>query len=346
MVADVSPKISVIMSVYNSAAFVKEAIDSVLQQTYSDFEFIIINDGSTDTSEDLILAVTDKRIRYVRNEGNKGLIYSLNHGVSIAKGRYIARMDADDICDVSRFQKQIHEFEKSPELIVCGSFIKTFGAEENYIDYMPVSHGDILSSIFFTCPFAHPSVMMRKEALAKLNSVYREEYKHSEDYDLWSRLVFTGTCKNIPEFLLNYRVHTAQVSTVHEAVKYRNVTKIQSNIASEFNLTLNPSESSILLNLFKGISRKDRTYLNETRLLIEKLYAYFSKKYPEYSQINARIMVARWLKICGNSGLGFYNVKSAFNLSFISLKYIKFKDLLKLFYKTLTNYQQIERQDG
>lgn len=343
MVANVDPKISVVLPVYNNAVFLKEAIGSVLQQTFSDFELIIINDGSKDDSESVILSFNDARINYLKNENNKGLIFTLNRGFAVARGKYIARMDADDICDKTRFQKQAGEFEKDPRLVVCGSFIKRFGAEESHVNYMPVSHDDIISSIFFTCPFAHPSVMIRREALAKLDVVYREEYKHTEDYDLWSRLVFTGNCKNIPEYLLNYRVHAAQTSTVHEDLKYKNVMKIQRNVAFHFGIEPNAAESAILLNLFKGISRKDKGFLNETRMLIEKLHNAFVKKYPEFSTINAQILVSRWFKVCGNSGLGFSNIKNAFSLSFFRLKYLKFKDLIKLFYKTITNYQQIEK---
>lgn len=343
----IAPKISVVMSVYNSSAFVAEAIESVLQQSFSDFEFIIINDGSSDNSEAIITSFKDKRINYIVNEGNKGLIYSLNRGISVAKGQYIARMDADDVCDKTRFQKQINEFEKDPQLVICGSFIKTFGGgKETFVDYMPTSQEEIISSIFFTCPFAHPSVMIKKESLMKLDNIYREEFKHSEDYDLWSRLVFTGNCKNIPEFLLNYRVHSAQVSTVHEDLKYKNVTKIQSNISQHFGFAPTNQESKILLNLFKGISRKDKNYLLETASLINKLYTHLEKKYPKYSQIHAQILVSRWFKVCGNSGLGFSNVKNAFSLPFFKVKYLKFRDLIKLLYKSAINYQQLEKQNG
>ena len=99
------------MSVYNSAAFLVEAIESVLKQTFSDFEFIIINDGSSDETETIISSFNDNRIVHVNNDGNKGLIYSLNYGISISRSQYIARMDADDICDKTRFEKQIREFE-------------------------------------------------------------------------------------------------------------------------------------------------------------------------------------------------------------------------------------------
>ena len=97
--------------------------------------------------------------------------------------------------------------EKDENLVVCGSFIKTFGnGTEQYISHIPITNAQILASIFFTCPFAHPSVMIKKEALLQLEEAYREDYKHSEDYDLWSRLVFVGNSINIPEFLLNYRI--------------------------------------------------------------------------------------------------------------------------------------------
>lgn len=347
MDADINPKISVVMPVYNGGKYLAVAIKSILDQTISDFELIIVNDGSSDNSESIIHSFNDKRINYFVNDGNKGLIYSLNKGISLAKGEFIARMDADDICDKSRFQKQIGEFEKDLNLVVCGSFIKTIeNNKEEFVSHMPVSHAQIISSIFFTCPFAHPAVMMRKEALLKLDVVYREDYPHSEDYDLWSRLVFLGNCKNIPEYLLNYRIHSNQVSTVYETPKYNTLVKIQTNILSRFDIMPSASESAVLLNLFKGISRKDKNYLKETALFLNKLHTHFIQKYPQYEDTHAQILVSRWFKVCGNSGLGISNVKSAFSLPFFKIKYLKFKDVFKLLYKTVINYQQIEKQNG
>lgn len=343
----VNPKISVVMPVYNGAEFLAEAIESVLKQSFPDFELVIVNDGSSDNSETVIKGFSDKRIVYVKNELNKGLIFSLNKGISIAKGVFVARMDHDDVADAHRFEKQINEFVKDPDLVICGSFIKTFeNSKEEFISHMQSTHAQILSSIFFTCPFAHPTVMMKKEALLKLNTVYREDYPHSEDYDLWSRLVFSGKCKNIPEYLLNYRVHSSQVSTVYENYKYESVMKIQANILSHFSIIPSASESAILLNLFKGVSRKDKVYLNETALLLNKIYTAFVQKYPQYTEVHAQILVSRWFKVCGNSGLGLANVKNAFSLPFFKLKYLKFKDLIKLLYKTFTNYQQLEKQNA
>ena len=343
----INPKISVVMPVYNGAAFLSEAIESILKQSFSDFELIIVNDGSSDNSESVINGFSDERIVYVKNETNKGLIFTLNKGVGLSKGVYIARMDHDDVADVLRFEKQINEFKKDPDLVICGSFIKTFENDKTeFISHMQSTHAQIISSIFFTCPFAHPTVMMKKEALMKLDAVYREDYPHSEDYDLWSRLVFSGNSKNIPEYLLNYRVHNSQVSTVFEEHKYRSVVKIQTNILSRFDIIPSETESAILLNLFKGVSRKDRVYLNETALFLNKIHTAFVRKYPQYRDIHAQILVGRWFKVCGNSGLGFANVKNAFSLPFFKVKYLKFKDLIKLLYKSITNYQQIEKQNA
>lgn len=344
MAKDVNPLISVLMPVYNGQQYLAEAIESILNQTYRNFELLLLDDGSSDNSEHIIKAFNDSRIIYIKNETNKGLIYTLNRGVGLAKGTFIARMDADDVSVVSRFEKQIEEFKKDEKLVICGSFIKTFGnGAEQYISHMPVTNAQILASIFFTCPFAHPSVMIKKESLLQLNEFYREDYKHSEDYDLWSRLVFVGNCKNIPEFLLNYRVHDKQVSTVFEDHKYQSVSKIQTNLLSQFNIVPTAIESQFLLNLFKGISKKDKHYLYSGLVFLDKLHRQFAAKYPNYIEDHSQVLVSRWVKICGNSGMGLLNIKLAFKLPFFKVKYLKFKDFIKLFYKTITGYKQLDK---
>jgi len=183
----------------------------------------------------------------------------------------------------------------------------------------------------------------KKESLLKLNDFYREDYKHSEDYDLWSRLVFVGNSKNIPEFLLNYRVHDKQVSTVFEDHKYQSVSKIQTNLLSKFDIVPTETESNFLLNLFKGISKQDKEYLYSCLAFLDKLYNQFAIKYPSYINEHSQVLVSRWFKICGNSGMGLLNLKLAFKLPFFKVKYLKFKDFIKLFYKTITNYKQLDK---
>ncbi|MBK6984695.1 MAG: glycosyltransferase [Bacteroidetes bacterium] len=345
MAKDVNPLISVLMPVYNGQQYLAEAIESILKQTYKHFELLILDDGSSDNSESIIKGFEDSRIVYIKNETNKGLIFTLNRGIGLSKGTFIARMDADDVSVSTRFEKQILEFEKDENLVICGSFIKTFGnGSEEYISHIPVTNAQILSSIFFVCPFAHPSVMIKKESLLQLNEFYREDYKHSEDYDLWSRLVFLGNSKNIPEFLLNYRIHDKQVSTVFEDHKYQSVSKIQTNLLSQFNIFPTAIESKFLLNLFKGISKQDEDYLNSGVAFLDKLHRQFAIKYPNYLEEHSRVLVSRWVKVCGNSGMGLLNIKLAFKLPFFKVKYLKFKDFIKLFYKTITKYSQLDKK--
>lgn len=335
-------RISVIMPVYNAQRYVGEAIRSILSQTFSNFEYIIINDGSTDQSEEVILSVSDPRIRYIRNDGNKGLIYTLNRGISLAKGALIARMDADDICDPLRFEKQVLEFERDPELVLCGSFIRSFGDRNEDVTHMVSTPAEIMAAVFVSCPFAHPTVMMRANALRQLDPVYREEYKHSEDYDLWSRLVFMGKSRNIPEMLLNYRAHAQQVSTVHQDIKYQSVQMIQLNLLSRLGLQPDAADRQFHLNLFKGISRQDKDYLRHGALWLTTFHKAFTSRYPQYAPAFNSMMASRWLRICGNSGLGLAGVKLAFKQPFFSPKNLKFKDLIKFFYKTISGYRQVE----
>ncbi|MBS1637643.1 MAG: glycosyltransferase [Bacteroidetes bacterium] len=337
-----TPLISVVMPVYNAGVYVREAIESILSQTCRDFELIIINDGSTDDSIQYIRAFHDDRIVYVENPGNKGLIYTLNKGIELARGAYIARMDADDICDPSRFEKQLREFQKDPELVICGSYIQTFGKREAKIDYMPSTHAEIMASVFISCPFAHPSVMLRKSALLDLEEIYRADYKHAEDYDLWSRLVFRGHTFNIPEFLLHYREHDKQVSTVFETVKYQTVGKIQRNLLNRLGLNPTEAELAIHLNIFKGISRQDMDYLKQNAAWFKKFHDAFMVQFSAFSVKFNRILASRWLKIGGNSGLGLKGLKFTLSQPFFSAKYVNFKDLIKIVYKSLTGYKQVE----
>lgn len=203
------------------------AINSILNQSYNDFEFIIVNDNPQRKDNELFLnefARRDNRIKILTNTVNLGLTKSLNIALKQAIGEYIARMDADDISDQYRFEKQIDFLDKNQEIGVCGSYIKTFGAAESEIKY-PLKHSDCF--IFFESPFAHPAVMMRKRILLQNNISYNEALRYSQDYDLWERLYPITKFANIPEFLLNYRINAHQITRVRHAEQYAISTAIK-----------------------------------------------------------------------------------------------------------------------
>ena len=183
-----TPLVSVVMATFNGEEYIQQAIKSVLDQTFKNFEFIIIDDGSTDMTSQIVKSFQDDRIYYLKKDCNSGIADSLNLGISVAKGSYIARMDDDDVCMTNRFEKQLKVLEKNNEIILCATNVKI---EKGSINILKDEvHEDIKMRLLFGNAIVHPTVMIRKEVLLKHN--YNPEKVPSEDYELWSRLIWEG----------------------------------------------------------------------------------------------------------------------------------------------------------
>ncbi len=207
-----APLISVAMPVYNGELYLLEAIDSILRQTYTNFELIIIDDGSTDSSNSLLQQYqkNDNRIRLISRE-NRNLASTLNDIIDLARGKWIARMDQDDIALPQRFERQLKWLEKTGADI-CGSWVQRFGSSDQRIVKLKKADEAIKTELMFFSPFAHPSVMMKTEIVKRLR--YDKVWEKAEDYDLWERASEKGLIMtNIPEVLLLYRVNKDQIST-------------------------------------------------------------------------------------------------------------------------------------
>jgi glycosyltransferase involved in cell wall biosynthesis len=214
-----APVISVVMTVFNNEKYVSQAIDSILNQSFSDFEFIIINDGSTDRTTQILLQfqAKDARIKLVSRE-NRGIVASANEGMSMACGVWIARMDSDDIALPDRFEAQLHWLKKTGADI-CGSWVLCFGAGPERILAHPVSDAGIKAELIFGCPFANPSVMMRAPLAKAL--AYDPEWEACEDFEFWGRAASLGLrMTNIPQILLKYRLHPTQISNTSSQRQY------------------------------------------------------------------------------------------------------------------------------
>lgn len=205
-----TPTISVILPVYNGGRHLEEAVRSVLAQTFRDFEAIVINDGSRDNSLDILqrLAAEDDRIRLISRE-NRGFVPTLNEALSLARGRYIARMDQDDVCDPERFERQLQRLEAEPDLVAVGSRVIAIDPENRVLglERMPLKHEHI--DELHLCGHSgicHPAVMMRADVLRKIGG-YRD-VSPVDDYDLWLRLAEVGRLANIQQPLLKYRRST------------------------------------------------------------------------------------------------------------------------------------------
>lgn len=213
------PRVSVILPAFNAEAYIKEAIESILGQTFRDFELIVINDCSADGTEAVILSFGDDRLVYVKNEENLGVAATLNRGLALARGEYIARMDADDISLPRRLELQAACLDAHPDIAVLGTNVETF--DENGPQRTGWSATDprqMNVDLFFSCGIAHPSVMMRKSVIEELGG-YDREFEGLEDYELWCRVSKGHGVTTLPEVLFRYRVHSGQV-TKNPSPKY------------------------------------------------------------------------------------------------------------------------------
>ncbi|WP_428331634.1 glycosyltransferase family 2 protein [Mucilaginibacter sp.] len=214
------PLVSVIMPVFNCEKFIKEAIDSILNQSFVDFELIIIDDCSTDDTVTIINEYKDQRINFIQKLKNTGYVSSLNMALKIAKGELIARMDGDDVSHLKRLEKQVTFLNSNPNIAICGSWYELSSTKET-IKY-PTENEEIKIALLEYCALGHPTVMFRKSFLNNYQLSYDEAFSPAEDYELWTRIAVVGQISNIPETLLYYRMHTGQVSVKERSKQMAN----------------------------------------------------------------------------------------------------------------------------
>ena len=207
--------ISVIMPVYNAEKYLIYSIESILNQSFGDFEFLIFDDGSNDKSKEIIAKYSnqDKRIKFYNNNINMGYSHIINKTLLHVKHNFIARMDADDISEIDRLEKQYNFLKANNQYSVVGSYIKIIDKDNKLIrkSSYPIENKDIKNKLHKFSTFAHPSTMINFYYLKKVG-FYRPMFEPAEDYDLWTRLSVISKLKNLPEYLLKYRQHTSSVS--------------------------------------------------------------------------------------------------------------------------------------
>jgi len=201
------PRVTVLMACFNERLYLHEAVQSVLSQSFGDFELLIIDDGSTDGSTEWLSALREPRLRLVRHATNRGLTHSLTEGLEIARGRYVARMDADDVALPDRLERQVTFLEAQPAVGLLGACILARNAQGvETRPELPLNDLDIRWTCLLASPFAHPTVMFRRELFASLGLTYDERFVTAQDYDLWSRALRHVRGANLAEPLLRYRV--------------------------------------------------------------------------------------------------------------------------------------------
>lgn len=309
------PEVSILMPCYNASNYLSEAIGSILNQTYSDFELILINDGSTDNTELIVSSFNDNRIKYINNTNNLGLINSLNIGINASRGLFIARMDADDIAHPKRLEIQVKFLKENPYYSIVGSYaniINSVGKRKCRKLKLPVQNKEIKAELFFQNSFVHPSILMKADVLKKFN--YSLDFPIAEDYFLWVKILENHNAYNLPFFLLDYRIHKNNTSSKNIIIQNESVYKIYTYLFDNYIFSLDP----------KFIDAHFKLCIHNRSILF---------RFEDYSHVETYIMV----------------LYKEIKLHSLEIDYVLFLNLLKEkwinFNKNLLKYQSIKYSD-
>lgn len=265
------PLISVMLCAYNAESYIYDAIESVLAQSYKHFEFIIVDDGSTDNTVQQIQRFSDKRIKLIQCRHD--YIASLNRGLRACRGDYIARMDADDMMNPDRLSKQLEVMQNHPHLAACFSWATTFGLAEETIGHHV--KGEVKHAFFWLLTgnyVIHPTAMVRTEFLRK-NRIRYKRYQYAEDYKLWSDITAAeGQIFVISEPLIKYRVSRSQVSYVHHATQSATRLTIQQEILEELLSRLQYPQKSQLIRLYHNLQKLNQAEIIQGDEIIVLMY--------------------------------------------------------------------------
>lgn len=295
------PVVTVLMPVYNGERYLWEAVESVLGQSYKNFEFLIIDDGSTDRSAEIVQSYSDPRIRLVHNSNNQGIIATLNKGIELARGKYVARMDSDDISLPSRLKKQVAFLESHPEVGICGSWIRVFGDGRDEVWRLPTDHRKIVCSLLFNSVLPHPSVLMSLKILKMHSLNYNPLYVSAEDYAFWIKAAQYTTLANIDEVLLWYRLHPQQVG--QQNIVEQQLSSRHLRLSQLKNLHIEPSDKELAIHqqicsrafgsegdCFNSVMHADEwlRILHQSNKLV--------RFYPEPAF--SHVLTEQWLSVC------------------------------------------------
>jgi glycosyltransferase involved in cell wall biosynthesis len=327
------PLITVVIPVYNVELFIDQTLISILDQSFVNYECLFIDDKSTDNTVKIIRSYNDPRIKVILKKKNTGYTDSLNYGIKIAKGEFIARMDGDDIMDKYRFEKQIDFLEKNPEVGVCGSNYIVFPSDKYKI--LKQSHKDILTSLFFECEVAHPSVMIRKSVLSPEDN-YEINKEPAEDYNLWTKLILKTKFHNIQEPLLFYRVHHNQVSKIKKSLQIESAFEARFFLWNYF-----LKSNQISFDFFKDIFNDNYTgSLFNLQKQLESLKL-IEMEILESDELNIEILQRRIYDLKKFKVRGYFFKNKSMSISQIPILLFKYRsffsflDFIKITYTTI-----------
>lgn len=304
------PLVSVLIPCYNVDQYVEEAINSILTQTYSNLEIIAINDCSTDKTGDILqeLAKKDSRITVIDNSQNLKLIQTLNKGIQLCNGEYIARMDADDISLPTRIEKEVDFLERHRDHDIVSTQFYAFRSENpsrKDLNHAPCLDTELRAYLLFRSGICHPAVLIRKRIFTELGLKFESEYLHVEDYALWAKAIYKTKIANLEEPLLLYRVHQYQVSSLNEELQLENKKKVFKIHCQQHGFPTDEDFIDIYASVAECVPLHPTfEYLDKCEDFILRLIS-LNKEKPFCDEAYLeRMLSIHWLRLCANSRIG------------------------------------------
>ena len=320
------PELSIIMPVYNSVKYVAEAVNSLLSQSFTNFELIIINDASTDGSDNILKNFRDSRIKLLNNNQNRGIVYSRNRGLAEARGKFIAQFDSDDVAMPDKFEKQMNFLKKNPGYGMVGSWVRMIDGDGKLMKEkwkLPAKPELIPAIMLFRNYFVQSTIVVRREAIPK--GGYKTGYDVVEDYQMWIDIAKNYKTWNLPEYLVNYRVHGTSATnsnTEHLNKQYR---LIFNDLFQELNIDMSAEKFETHLTIKRNDPIESVTALRriEKHLNLLILQNQKTKVYDEKEL--AKAVLNRWVKCCYRARTTGLKAAGIFLSSPVTLKLLAIK---------------------
>lgn len=333
-----NPKITVFMAAYNASAFIAESISSILNQTFNDFELLIVNDGSTDDTSSIVEKFNDNRIRLIHNDGNKGLPMTRNRLLALARGKYIAILDSDDIAYPDRLHAQYEFLGEHPEIALCGGHAKIIdenGIIQNRKLIVPTGE-NVDMALLFHNPFVNSSTMFKADVFRELNGY--KDFALSEDFDLFVRISEKYPVTNLDKFLVKYRIHGKNITIKRSDEQLKSEREIIQNMHATLGMLSNAALINLHLELFTA-NLQASNYSEYYKLFkAMKIANQQSKKY-NIDQFD-RFLFNKWHEIiklqkANAHAVGWYFKKDLFSWTYFNFK--QFRKVLKISLRGLIN---------
>jgi len=296
-----TPRVTVLMPVYNGEKHLVAAIQSILGQTFRDFELLIIDDGSTDQSLARIAGFDDARIRLYRHEHNRGLVASLNTGLRLARGEYVARMDCDDVSFPERLARQVAFMDSHPQTGLCGTWFERHRNGTVEWARPATEDGEIRFWLLFKTTFLHSSVMLRHRLFLEHGLQYTNRYPHAEDYALWTQASSLMQLANIPEFLVAYRYHPDNTSSRHHQLQQTSAERVTADYLHRLDTDLQADDIRLHTDLVRFRTRGDVGTMQRIGAWLERLAALVETRFDQPGYRVYAHLAAAWYAACGRA---------------------------------------------